>query len=412
MASMHTLYPARRLFRRTIVSACVVVAVVLVGCGTAESDKPVPVWPPSNLTAYGLFVGDGSTQQPTEGVIPYDLNTPLFSDYTSKHRFIKLPAGASAKYHESEPFDFPVGTVIAKTFAMRLDHTDPNSKERLLETRILEHRPEGWVGLPYVWNADQTEAVLRRVGAMVDVRWVHNDGVERTNNYIIPNMNQCKGCHKVGRPMLPIGPRARHLNREFAYDHGSENQLAYWSRVGALTGAPSADEAPRLAVWDDPATGTVAERARAWLEINCAHCHNEDGPASNAGLDLMAHQRAPVKYGVFKSPAAAGPGSGGLSYDIVPGKPDESILLYRIASTEPQVMMPELGKRLVHTESLELIRQWIREMEHVETDSADTRARASVPEPATTKDVSQEQPERNESSELNPTRPEKDRSAS
>ncbi len=330
----------------------------LTGCGRAQ---PADDWP-RTLSAYGLFAGNGSTQQPTEGVIPYDLNTPLFSDYTTKHRFIKLPPGQHANYHDKEVFDFPVGTIIAKTFAMRLDRTNPNSEEQLLETRILAHRPEGWIGLPYVWNREQSEAILQPAGGTVDVRWIHEDGAERTNNYLIPNMNQCKGCHRVGRPMSPIGPRARHLNRDFAYSHGSENQLDYWSRIGALTGAPSPQEAPRLAVWDDPETGTVAERARAWLEINCAHCHHDQGPASNAGIDLMTSQTVPAKIGVFKSPAAAGRGSGGLSYDIVPCKPDESILVYRIASTEPQVAMPELGKRLVHTEGLTLIRQWIREM--------------------------------------------------
>ena len=135
--------------------------------------------------------------------------------------------------------------------------------------------------------------------------------------------------------MLPIGPKARHLNRDFAYADGKENQLAHWSRLGVLAGAPAPEQAPRLAVWDDPKTGTLDARARAWLEINCAHCHNPEGPARNSGLDLLASQQNPTSFGVMKPPVAAGIGSGGLPYDIVPGKPDQSILAFRIASTHP-----------------------------------------------------------------------------
>jgi len=252
--------------------------------------------------------------------------------------------------------------VIAKTFAYPRDARDPSQGRRLIETRILRRQSDGWVGLPYVWNAAQTEATLDVAGDMVDVSWVHSDGSARTNNYIIPNVNQCKGCHTTGEVLMPIGPKARHLNRHFAYREGTENQLTHWTHRGALAGAPPADRAPRLAAWDNPESGTLDARARAWLEINCAHCHHPAGPARNSGLDLLAAQRTPVAFGVYKPPVAAGIGSGGLDYDIVPGRPDRSILAYRIASTHPGVMMPELGKRLVHVEGVALVRQWIAAM--------------------------------------------------
>jgi hypothetical protein len=149
------------------------------------------------------------------------------------------------------------------------------------------------------------------------------------------------------------------LNKDFAYADGAENQLAHWQKIGCLSGAPAPAQAPRLPVWDDPATGTLAERARAWLEINCAHCHNPRGPARTSGLDLMASQTDRYQQGIWKTPIAAGRGSGGRYYDIVPGKPDESILAYRIASTELGVMMPELSRRLVNEEGVALVREWI-----------------------------------------------------
>jgi len=338
------------------------------GCGprTARETAPVastaPARPFEKLSQYSLFTGNPVAQQPAEGVIPYDLNSPLFSDYAEKYRFVKPPPGTHATYRDVDAFEFPVGTVIAKTFAYPRDARDPSKGRRLIETRILKHEPDGWVGLPYIWNDAQTEATLDVAGDTVDVSWIHTDGRTRNNNYIIPNSNQCKGCHKSGEVMKPIGPKARHLNRDFAYRDGTENQLTHWSRIGVLAGAPSPSESPRLAVWDDPNSGNFDARARAWLEINCAHCHNPEGPARNSGLDLRASQRNPTSFGVFKVPVAAGLGSGGLGYDIVPGQPDKSILAYRIASTHPGVMMPELGKRLVHEEGVELVREWIAAM--------------------------------------------------
>jgi uncharacterized repeat protein (TIGR03806 family) len=199
-------------------------------------------------------------------------------------------------------------------------------------------------------------------GDTIDVSWIQADGVARSNNYIIPNANQCKGCHKAGEIMRPIGPKAPNLNRDFAYSEGTENQLTHWSRRGVLANAPKATAAPRLAAWDDPRSGTLDARARAWLEINCAHCHSPQGPARNSGLDLLASQQNPTSYGIGKPPVAAGIGSGGLAFDIVPGKPDQSILVFRIASTHPGIMMPELGKRLVHGEGVALVRDWIAAM--------------------------------------------------
>jgi hypothetical protein len=117
-----------------------------------------------------------------------------------------------------------------------------------------------------------------------------------------------------------------------------------------------------MAVWNDPSTGSLDERARAWLEMNCAHCHNPQGPARTSGLDLMASQRNPTACGIFKTPVAAGRGSGGRDFDVVPGEPDKSITMFRLLSSDAGIMMPELGKRLIHTEGVELVRQWIAAM--------------------------------------------------
>jgi uncharacterized repeat protein (TIGR03806 family) len=350
-----------RFHRKALLASTLAIVACLAGC-TASTTDSADSQPLEKLSEYGLFVGNGSTQEPLPGVIPYDLNSPLFSDYAEKFRFVQLPSGKSAEYRDNDVFDFPVGTLIAKTFTYPADARNPSGPRRLLETRILKHEADGWVGLPYIWNKEQTEAKLEVAGDIVDVAWIDTEGHERTNNYIIPNSNQCKGCHKLGDDLLPIGPKARHLNRDFAYAHGSENQLAYWTRTGVLAGAPPPKGAPRLAVWNDPTTGTLDERARAWLEMNCAHCHNPAGPARNSGLDLLASQKSPTQFGIYKTSVAAGRGTGGHDFDIVPANPDQSIMMFRIRSMDPGIMMPELGKRLIHDEGVELVRQWIAAM--------------------------------------------------
>jgi len=331
------------------------------------TDRAVAVYreAPRRLSDYGLFEGDGSTQRPVPGVVPYELNSQLFSDYTVKHRFVRVPAGGQVPYRSHGVLEFPVGSIIAKTFAMPRDLKDASAGERLIETRILTHEPDGWYGFAYVWNDEQTEATLSLGGASALVRWLDEHGDARQNDYIIPNANQCKSCHvtdvNAGK-LVPIGPKTRNLNKDFAYADGSRNQLTHWSDLGILHGAPEAGSAPRNARADDPTSGSTQERARAWLDINCAHCHSATGPANTSGLDLTISQTDPTKLGVWKTPVAAGRGSGGREFGIVPGRPDRSILLYRLESVEPGVMMPVLPRRLVHEEGVALIRRWIAGM--------------------------------------------------
>jgi uncharacterized repeat protein (TIGR03806 family) len=309
---------------------------------------------------------DNLNQIPNEGVLPYDLTTPLFSDYSAKWRFVWMPEGTSATYHEDAPFDFPVGTVLVKTFGYLDDIRDASKGHTIIETRLLIHQEVGWTAWTYEWNDDYSDAELKVAGRRRHMEWVHYDGGKRMVHYIIPNLNQCKGCHVENDAIIPIGPKGRNLNRDFDYADGTANQLTRWAEAGYLKGAPEPGKAEALPDWEDADRFTVDQRSRAWLDINCAHCHNPKGPANTTGLDLRYEQDDPYAWGVRRTPVAAGRGSGGLKFDIEPGKPDESIMVYRLASTEPGVMMPELPRLLVHDESLALIRQWIGEMPLVE----------------------------------------------
>jgi uncharacterized repeat protein (TIGR03806 family) len=339
---------------------------------------------PKSLSEWQVLKIEDGRLSLNQDVVPYGLNTPLFSDYAHKLRTLWMPKGKPARYDAHASFDFPVGTVISKTFYYPLPagiqwdgksvaRTDPVqdsfhggsldlSQVRLIETRLLVRREAGWEAIPYVWNDAQTEATLKRAGALVPLELVAADGSREAVDYQVPDQNQCASCHATDnktRALHPIGPKARHLNRDFAYAGGSENQLAHLSRIGYLVGAPDPKQAPRNADSHDAAHATVEERARAYLDVNCGHCHSPTGPAITSGMWLDASVSDPLKLGFCKQPVAAGKGTGNRLYDIAPGHADASVLVFRMDSDDPSVMMPELGRSVVHREGVQLIRQWI-----------------------------------------------------
>lgn len=316
------------------------------------------------LSSYRFFTGDLAALTPNARVLPYDLNSPLFSDYAAKQRFLWLPEGTAMEYHPEDTFAMPVGSVLIKSFSYLDDIRAPEGARQQLETRLMYRTSERWHVATYVWNEEQTEAYRQVAGDRVAAAWTHYDGQERSLNYSIPTKNQCKNCHEEHDDITaPIGPKARHLNRSLDYPEGARNQLEYLAEAGLLSGLPTdLSTVPRAPVWDDESTGTLTERARSWLDINCAHCHNPTGAARTSGLDLTHSQNNPYEYGVCKGPVAAGGGSGGRNYNIVPGRPDESILIHRLESTELDVRMPEVGRQQVHDESTALIRAWIEAM--------------------------------------------------
>lgn len=316
--------------------------------------------PAQSLDAYGLFT-DAGGREPNPALTPYGLNTPLFSDYAEKARFVFLPPATKAVYAATGTFAFPVGTTLVKTFAYPADLRAPNEKLRFIETRLLIHKAQGWVALTYVWNDAQTQAVLKRGGVRLPVSVIDRAGRPLAIDYAVPNANQCKECHSLAGELAPIGPKARNLNGDFAYRGGRENQLAHWTKAGLLSGAPAPRAALRTAVWTDT-TAPVADRARAYLDANCGHCHNPLGMASNSGLFLNLEEEDPAKQGVWRRPVAAGRGSGGLEFDIDPGRPETSILLHRMNSVEPGVMMPELGRSLVDQDGVALVRDYLRSL--------------------------------------------------
>ncbi len=345
---------------------------------------------PASLAAWHVVqVHDGYLKL-NRGVVPYDVNTKLFSDYAYKLRTVWMPKGTAAHYEANGPFDFPVGTIISKTFYYPLPQGAPRNardvaltyrklhdftpgkglklaRVHLIETRLLVHRKPGWQAMTYLWNANQTAATLTRVGAMDDLVLVDGKGKRTPFTYVVPTEDQCAICHDYvqnangqasKRSIVPIGPTAAHLNRDFTYASGPANQLAHWTKIGYLTGVPALAKVPHTAQWLDTSQ-PLAARARSYLDANCSYCHNPHGEANYTSLWLTDDEPFGMHTGLCKTPVAAGKATGDRLFDVVPGQPNASIIPYRMASTEVGVMMPELGRTTADRKGVALIRAWI-----------------------------------------------------
>jgi parallel beta-helix repeat protein len=325
------------------------------------------------LSGYNLFADQSEPRELANGGIHYDLTTPLFTDYAAQYRFMFVPEGQQAAYSTREVLDFPIGTIISKTFSMPRDFLNEAAGEVIIETRILIHRTDGWEALPYIWREDGSDADLTITGGTREVSWIHTDGSSRSTDYVIPDTNSCKTCHNTSQPETGsgtrmetvldlIGPKARFLNQENEYGGEMINQLSYMEEQGVLIGLPEDLESiATVPDWEDTAAA-LQERAKGYLDINCAHCHRPSGFASNSALFLDFWREVDVSYGICKTPIAAGNGSGGFKYDIVPGDASTSITTHRMDSNDTDVRMPEIGRSIIHDEGVALIEEWINSM--------------------------------------------------
>ena len=320
---------------------------------------------PERLSEWGAIKLSNGVLTTDADAHAYDINTPLFSDYALKFRTIHVPSGGTVAYDDTEVFDFPVGSLVTKTFFYGSTDKGPanytvsqrwNGKAEeirtdtydLIETRVLVRQTDGWDALPYVWQGD--DAYLDLTGELLPMTL---DG--KPFAYIVPSRNECGGCpitnHTTGE-FKPIGLKARHLPEPLLRDLAS---------TGTLTGLP--DTVPQNARTDDT-NASVAHAARSYLDINCGHCHNAHGAADTSGLLLdydPGHTQR--RLGVCKPPIAVGRGSGDRRFSIVPGEPDASILVYRMQTNDPGQRMPEVGRAVAHEEGVELISRWIAELD-------------------------------------------------
>ena len=331
----------------------------------------------SKLSDYNLFqVSNDPTDNPIEGGVPYDLSTPLFTDYATKYRYIFIPEGSKAQYTQSEALSFPVGTVLVKTFAMPADTSLRGGEELLVETRLLIHRADGWIALPYYWSSTD-EATLAIAGKQIENMTTVHKGEVLDFTYAVPKATSCTSCHARagvdGADISPIGPKARYLNMDYDYLTGAENQLKHLESLQLLTGLPaelSSVEKP-LSFNDYVEVSTLTDEelvdtTEGYLDINCAHCHRDGGAgaAGASGLQLeyqRTYEDETSKFGVCKTPVAGGHQD--YTYDVEPRDPESSYLYFRMNTTDPRHKMPELGRSVIHKEGVALVREWITRLQ-------------------------------------------------
>lgn len=318
--------------------------------------------PLDSLSSYRFFVGDRMSDLETnEGLLEYEPIATLFSDYAKKLRQIWLPAGTTTtRTTDGRILEFPDGAVILKTFYY--DNVMPTGQRRIIETRLLYKEAGQWKFAEYVWNDNQTEAVLQLNGGTTLVEFMNDAGEIVTVNYRIPAEAQCLTCHKMGETAIPIGPKPQNLNALYQYPDGSvANQLRKWHEVGYLAEPPATESILTVVDYNDPSQD-LEERVRSYLDINCAHCHREGGHCDYRDIRLAYSESATAEaLGICVTPQEFLDGN--QRFIVTPGNIDKSALYYRLASNQEEVRMPLLGRTIRHEEGLTLIENWINQLE-------------------------------------------------
>lgn len=312
------------------------------------------------LSNYRLFGGYPNQISSSNGGIYYQLNSELFTDHARKYRYIYLPDNTKIGYQLNEPLDFPVGTVLVKVFALPDISTDKSS-EKIIEVRLMVHRKNGWIFIPYVWDDSIKDARLAIGGSKTPIRFAHkNEHLDFT--YESPSLQRCGHCHQIKQNnktvFLPIGPKTRHLNRSITVDNKEVNQLEHWQSLRLIELSDNASKLPYAPDWRDK-SAPLQDRAKAYLDINCAYCHNPNGAASLSGLRLdYSHKSLDRSHGVCNSSH----GWRGGGFDIWPGRGEKSSIPRRMQMNEAADRMPPIGRAVSDDDAVKLMQKWIDSM--------------------------------------------------
>jgi len=299
-------------------------------------------------------------------MVPYDVNSPLWSDGAKKERFILVPAGkkihvkdcttepascaadgGAATAEDEGHWDLPIGTVLMKSFSVGGKH---------VETRLLMRQTDvDWLGFSYEWNDAQTDATL------LDNALDKPLASQPPQTWHFPGRAQCMECHTV-EAGISLGLSTQQLNRSFDYAAGAKNQVTAFGDLGLFQTMPK-----MIAAYPTPtAAGDLTQRTRSYMQANCAICHRPGGQLADIDLrfttafkDTRLCNQPISKSGNVLPPMR-----------LVPGKPAESTISYRVHDTVtgfcgPQpatctnYRMPKVGSYLVDPDGVKLIDDWI-----------------------------------------------------
>ncbi len=308
------------------------------------------------LSDFNLFVNFNPNDIIANGQgIGYELNSTLFTDFSDKYRFMFVPEQQSLQFQEITDFDFPTGSTLVKIFSL-----STNNENKIVEVRLSIKRENGWVYLPYIWVESLQDAFFYREGFKID-SLVESNRQRIQFSYEIPSSSNCLECHKGEIKsdevsFHPIGLKARHLNKVIMHQGEQVNQLALWESLGLINGLPEdLTKIDTMPDWRDE-SANLQDRAKAYLDINCAHCHSEGGSAALSGLRLEYWRKSiSHAHGVCNSSH----GWRGGGFDIWPGRGDISSIPIRMRHTEAKDRMPPIGRNLVDEDAATLVSAWI-----------------------------------------------------
>ena len=345
-----------------------------------DDDEYIPVSPVTvditqvpypNLSDYKFFEGEMKNQKPSLNVLPYEPISSLFTDYAHKKRFVWLPNGTKATSNgDDEILELPVGSAIIKTFYY--DNVQPSNTTKIIETRIMIRKSDGWIFANYVWNDEQTEAVLDLNGSTKAISWKDENNVIKNVDYRIPNEAQCIVCHKTKsyeggnyvQKNIPIGIKPQNLNKTFNYGNESKNQLTKWIELGKLTNDFSLPTTANTIVNYNDVSQSLENRVRSYFDINCAHCHKEHGhcdyrPMRYAFSETYNNQ---TNMGVCVDTQDMQGFEPALSRIVTPGNIYRSMLYHRLNTVDETYRMPLHGRTIIHEEGVQLVEEWINSL--------------------------------------------------
>jgi uncharacterized repeat protein (TIGR03806 family) len=312
---------------------------------------------PRRLSQTGVFK-DPLALVPSDALIPYELVVPFWSDGAAKMRWVAVPTGQKIKFTATGEWSFPRGTVFIKTFLLATNEANPRSLRRL-ETRLLVCDADGGVyGAVYKWRADNRDADLLATNLTENITITTASGT-RTQTWYYPSREDCLTCHTANAGYV-LGVKTRQLNRRCAYPSGvTDNELRAWNHLGLFD--TNLDEAalagyPTLAASDD-LTRSLTDRARSYLDANCAQCHRPQGTVAyfDARYDTPLNRQNLIDGPVLIDERID------HSRVIAPNDLWRSILYMRANTTEA-FKMPPLARNTVDTRGMTLLRQWIESL--------------------------------------------------
>ena len=344
---------------------------IIFSCTDIDDELYVPVSPVivdltnvplDKLSDYHFFDGNLKEQKPSLNVLPYKPASTAFINYAQSKRFVWMPGNAKATYDgDDNVFNFPNGSALLQT--IYYDNIEPDNTTKIIETRLLVKKADGWQAFVYIWNEDQTEAFLDTTnnGAVVPITF-SNNGNSQLVNYKVASQSECIMCHNInpnntGIITIPIGVKPQNLNNSFTYSTGILNQLEKWKLQGYLGNdiPPTINSAVN---WTD-ANQSLELRAKSYIDINCAHCHRDGGSNDNLPVRFNFSNNDLMSFGVCLTPMLAIPNN---PYIFTSQDPNHSTAIYLMNSTNSSEKMPPIGREIVHQEGILIIRNWINSM--------------------------------------------------